>query len=71
VSSSISYFKEKLSQGQAWWYVPIILATQKAEVGRSWSEAGTEKIMRSYLKNKVKEPWCSSSGRLLESDPKY
>jgi hypothetical protein len=34
--------------------MPIILAIQEAEVGGLWSEASPGKIMRPYLKNKLK-----------------
>jgi hypothetical protein len=37
-----------------WWFKPIILATQREQVGRSWSDAGLGKSMRPYLKNKLK-----------------
>jgi hypothetical protein len=39
---------------QMWWYMPVIPATQEAEVGRAWLEVGLGKIVRPYMKNKLK-----------------
>jgi hypothetical protein len=34
-----------------WWLVPVIPATQEAEVGGAWSKASLGKNVRFYLKN--------------------
>jgi hypothetical protein len=45
---------KKSEAGLERWYTHGIPATQEAEVGISWSEAGVGKSMRPYLKNKLK-----------------
>jgi hypothetical protein len=54
-SFSKESFVKRSAIGQAWWFMPIIPPTQKAEVGGLQFEAGPGKVsMRSYLKNKLK-----------------
>jgi hypothetical protein len=46
--------------------MPVMPATQEAEVGGSWSKANQAKSMRPYLKNKLentKSLVCGSSDR--------
>jgi hypothetical protein len=46
-------FKNYLSR--AWWYMPIIPATQEVEVGVLQFNTGLDKNSRPYLKNKLKQ----------------
>jgi hypothetical protein len=55
-----------LSQ-QVWWYIPVIPATQEAEVGRSPFEAILGKVsMRPYLKNKLKQKRAGGMAQVIE-----
>jgi hypothetical protein len=51
-----------------WWSTPVIPATQEAEVGGSWSEAGPGKNIETLSEEQAKKQkiWrCGSSGRVL------